>query len=356
MTTPLHAAVAKEQVELVSDLISTEINVDEKNQDGDTALYLAVKWNNEEIVKRLINVGANVNAKNNDGNTPLHKAVNVQNENIIMLLIDAGADINIKNEFGYTPVNWAVRSENIDILKLLLKAGADVNPCNEDGKTLLAVYIQCFESEMMTEENLKEDNLRLVLECTDVNIVNENGKNFIIETLESNRVSPAKNFFVKIILEYIAKLKILNLEIQPYLMDVIFGKSDHNSYFTKCVEELEKARSIRLRDSWVRFFNFLIDDEKRFVKFAGNKDLVKDFKMTNLEGKFPIYGPCMLKNLSNGIKSRKLYDTAAIVLSRQLPIFNPTHLIINNILDILDKEDWKKLSESERRHDDDFYI
>lgn len=48
----------------------------------------------------------------------------------------------------------------------------------------------------------------------------------------------------------------------------------------------------------------------------------------------------MQNNVYKGSHGRNLYDTAANNLSDHLPIFNPTHLIVRNILDILCERDW----------------
>lgn len=57
-------------------------------------LFKAVKENNEEVVSYLIKIGVDVNFKNQNGETPLFF---VNNEKILNFLLEAGADLNIKN-------------------------------------------------------------------------------------------------------------------------------------------------------------------------------------------------------------------------------------------------------------------
>lgn len=52
----------------------------------------------------------------------------------------------------------------------------------------------------------------------------------------------------------------------------------------------------------------------------------------------------MQKNMETGIRRRKLFDKSAVLLSDYVPIFNPTHIVIKDILDcILSKNDLSKL-------------
>lgn len=72
----LHRATKEKSVRIVSELLqaNTTINIDAKNQDGQTAVHLASQLdeNAEEILQRLIEKGANMNRRDKDGNTPLH--------------------------------------------------------------------------------------------------------------------------------------------------------------------------------------------------------------------------------------------------------------------------------------------
>ncbi|EAX99308.1 hypothetical protein TVAG_152270 [Trichomonas vaginalis G3] len=62
-------------------------NINEKDNDGITALHHAA-WNNyKDTAEVLISYGANINEKDNDGRTVLHNAVLDKQEEIVGLLI-----------------------------------------------------------------------------------------------------------------------------------------------------------------------------------------------------------------------------------------------------------------------------
>ncbi len=81
-----------------------KIDLNVKDNDGNTPLFFAIKTNNTRAMKRLLKLGADVNAKNNNGDTPLICAVKKRNIDMVKHLIECGADVNAKNYNGDTPL------------------------------------------------------------------------------------------------------------------------------------------------------------------------------------------------------------------------------------------------------------
>jgi ankyrin repeat protein len=118
------------------------INLNEKNDNGDTALQLVIGVYGDaaySLAKQLIASGAEVNTKNLSGETPLMDAVSGDSILIIDLLFFAGADPNIQSNNGNTALMIAARSGAKDMVQALLNAKADLNKKNNDGLT--ALYI-----------------------------------------------------------------------------------------------------------------------------------------------------------------------------------------------------------------------
>jgi uncharacterized protein len=78
---------------------SGEFNLDEKDNEGFTALHAAALRKLVEVVEVLIAHGADVNAIDGWGNPPILRALgsNPGSTSIIDMLLEAGADIHIKN-------------------------------------------------------------------------------------------------------------------------------------------------------------------------------------------------------------------------------------------------------------------
>ncbi|MGB7894332.1 MAG: ankyrin repeat domain-containing protein [Microcoleus sp.] len=156
--TPLHLAVQDNRLEVVSFLIANGAKVNVKNKSGDTPLHLAVQdnipprvsfpKNRPAIVSFLIANGAKLNVKNNDGQTPLHIAVlnrrffdynNMQN--IDRLLLEHGAEINIQDNNKTTPLDIAVDRQLEDTVALMISKHPDVNSEYKYGRTLLHIAV-----------------------------------------------------------------------------------------------------------------------------------------------------------------------------------------------------------------------
>lgn len=60
----LHIAAQDGDIKLVPKLVVAGVHIDEKNNEGKTALMRAVEYKHEDVIKELIKQGANVNLKN----------------------------------------------------------------------------------------------------------------------------------------------------------------------------------------------------------------------------------------------------------------------------------------------------
>jgi ankyrin repeat protein len=96
----LRAAVQKGHLESIHVLLEANINPNSKDNFGLTSLMFASKHNNIDILKILLSYYADPNIKDNDGNTALNHAVQEGHVEAVTLLLKHGADINIKNNSG----------------------------------------------------------------------------------------------------------------------------------------------------------------------------------------------------------------------------------------------------------------
>jgi ankyrin repeat protein len=94
------------------------IDLNYKNQDGDTALLIAVYLHNSDIVELLLGSGADPNITN--GGTALSFATDDDDVDIVKLLLDNGADPNIPTDGDETPLFYAVRYSGVDVIELYL--------------------------------------------------------------------------------------------------------------------------------------------------------------------------------------------------------------------------------------------
>lgn len=106
---------------------SKAVDVDSKNEYGNSPLIKASEKDFIEIARVLIARGADVNCRNKDGETPLLLASKEGFTATAGLLIENGADVNAKDGEGNTPLRLAARGDYKELVDLLVENGADVD-------------------------------------------------------------------------------------------------------------------------------------------------------------------------------------------------------------------------------------
>jgi ankyrin repeat protein len=112
--------------------------VEEKKDDGYTALHLAALNNHVDIADLLINMGkANLDRQNVNLQTALHLAVERQHVQIVKLLVRKGANLNIPDKDGDTPLHEGEQSRVFD-LRFFVTNSFSFQPC---ATTLYLSYV-----------------------------------------------------------------------------------------------------------------------------------------------------------------------------------------------------------------------
>ncbi|KAI8501430.1 E3 ubiquitin-protein ligase mib1 [Branchiostoma belcheri] len=94
--------------------------VDEKKDDGYTALHLAALNNHVEVAELLIHQGqANMDHQNVNQQTALHLAVERQHTQVVRLLVREGAKLDMQDKDGDTPLHEALRHHTLSQLRQL---------------------------------------------------------------------------------------------------------------------------------------------------------------------------------------------------------------------------------------------
>jgi len=107
---------------LIAELLSKKPELfHEINNKGENALIIACKANQYESVEILLDNWANVNLNNQDanGNTALHYAVQCRNPQIVQKLVEKGANEQLKNFKDQSPLDIAMELGDKTLLKAL---------------------------------------------------------------------------------------------------------------------------------------------------------------------------------------------------------------------------------------------
>ena len=132
---PLHIACSLSHAdELVDLLLAKGANVDQKTNNGQTAIFFAASKSNLETAKKLIQHKASTRVKDKRGQLPLHRAAAVGNVPIIQLILANRSPINATDMDGCTALHHSIAEGHGDAAAILLKAGAEFDKRDAGGK------------------------------------------------------------------------------------------------------------------------------------------------------------------------------------------------------------------------------
>ncbi len=143
----LHEAAGNGRQEIVSWLLRQGAEINQPNEDGDTALMDAARNGHHEVVTSLIERGADVQVHNAKGDGLLHAAAWWLP--CLIPVLPLGLPVNETNAEGTTPLHVAASSGDARAVEALVKAGASLNVQNHDGNTPLHLAF--------SEEELRPD-------------------------------------------------------------------------------------------------------------------------------------------------------------------------------------------------------
>ncbi len=100
-----------------------------------------IKEGRYEEAKDLFMAKANINEQDEDGNTALHLAAAANESDLVSFLIIKGADTEIKNTAGDTALHIAVKKDYISTAKVLAIVHGDIFAKDADGNTALELAL-----------------------------------------------------------------------------------------------------------------------------------------------------------------------------------------------------------------------
>ncbi len=130
-------AVEKNESFEIQAFLTKDVDVNQAQIDGMTALHWAAHHNDTALALSLLERGANPSAQNRYGVTPIYLACLNGNSNLTRSLLDAGADPNATINGDETALMTAARTGNLATVKALIDAGAEIESTERKGQTAL---------------------------------------------------------------------------------------------------------------------------------------------------------------------------------------------------------------------------
>ncbi|KAH7627554.1 ankyrin repeat-containing domain protein, partial [Sordaria sp. MPI-SDFR-AT-0083] len=134
------AASVKESDAIIDLLLSRGADINQTNNQNQTALHFIASKNNIDLARKLLSPDlikpakpASVRVKDKRGQYPLHRAAAIGSVPMINLLLEHKSPLNATDSAGYTPLHHAVAEGHGDAAVALLKAGAETDKKDVDG-------------------------------------------------------------------------------------------------------------------------------------------------------------------------------------------------------------------------------
>ena len=188
--TPLAAAVFRKNIDIVQILIESGATCDSLYFfEGGNVLHYAVEHEMQEIVDALIRNNVSVNEKNEEGLTALMISAQKGNLRIIRKLIQSNCDINAVDRTGSTAVMMSVThylkneyltDEAMECIEEFIHAKADLSICDDRGNNAVMKVRECWD------ENTEDLLFSLIRAGCDVNCVNVNGNYALMDACETD--------------------------------------------------------------------------------------------------------------------------------------------------------------------------
>ena len=172
--TILFSLVAKRKLEALKILIKNGANLTLEDLHRKTVLDEAVDRNDGMMIRFLLDNGFNINHKNNSGRTIFQNVARMGNNKIFQIFMKYNADFNIKDSHGKTVLFDAVEGGNLDILKDVINNTNNLNILDENHQNALFSAVLKDDISLATE---------LILNGINVNFLDKNGQNVLFNAI-----------------------------------------------------------------------------------------------------------------------------------------------------------------------------
>ncbi|XP_065336836.1 putative ankyrin repeat protein RF_0381 [Cloeon dipterum] len=144
----LHFAIKDEKVLRLMNEKNGSL-VKQRLKDGNTSLHLALESNNvgdDGIIRWILEQGnIDLNAKNDFGDTPLILACKRMKWSVSEMLLTRNVEVNVSNKKGKTAMHYAAKKGNLSLVKLMQGKGADFTLTDNKGLNTLHRAMVNFE-------------------------------------------------------------------------------------------------------------------------------------------------------------------------------------------------------------------
>ncbi|KAG7380367.1 hypothetical protein PHYBOEH_011478 [Phytophthora boehmeriae] len=110
----------KQVLAVIELLIRFGANVDNRSQEGSSALHYVANSDAFEVARVLLDAGADIDAQDQNGMTPLHHCIKEGSLLVANLLVSRGAQIDLQDIRGVSSLELALKQRSGNVLQIIL--------------------------------------------------------------------------------------------------------------------------------------------------------------------------------------------------------------------------------------------
>lgn len=311
-------------------LLKHDADCNDRSFLGDTPFHRALENGNLEIVELLLIFGADVHAVDFYGESSLHYAARNFDVEVIQHLLELGVDIESKDGCGYSALHCAVISGNPGVCEILLKCGAAVNskstpPC---GQTPLTLAVRPSFEDSRTPEIVQ------VLLDYGADVADRAAGESVLQIAAWEG---GNDVVRRMLVRHLVRLECLGSNIDEDDRLLIRSMHCYRECYVMCLQEVRDMKELKIYKN-VSVFGVLMGNTRVVAGYARNEELVKAFEEKKYDN-FPIYFSWLKERFLLEVKRQTLRKSAAQSLFWIFKFNDPSHLVIQRILDYLRDDD-----------------
>lgn len=183
--TALHIACANGNTSLIHFFLVRNFSAYEKNYKHETCLFNAIRSKNDECVRLICSQMVFLDDRDDDGKTALHLAIQMDYPKAVELLVEFGASLYETTVTGNNAIMECVETENLNLFRLLYPRYRNLDFVNSNSESLL---MMAFRHELVVFPD--------VMEKTSLDIPNRHGETVFSKACFTKQWNVARMVFI----------------------------------------------------------------------------------------------------------------------------------------------------------------
>ncbi|XP_058798081.1 ankyrin-1-like [Phymastichus coffea] len=318
-------------------------NLENASKDRLPLYYIFIKGTKETLKLFQSRYNVDLTARDLYGETPLHYLMMNGNEGILELFCNTEFDINAQDTRVHaSALHLAAMSGMPNAVQFLLERGAETDSKDLLGQTPLShIFNAITMSEIRTESSEK---MIKFAECVELLILfgADPDLEFTFGIILDYAIYFQTYCLIKAVIAHCVILEISGNSIKQRIYYQIDSNEILKGYYQFCVKQLQNTKTQFLFDR-VTVYDILTRSENKIALYMCRRNVTDELMKTVMPLE-SYYSKLFKKRLTDAAELNELRWNVALLLSETIGLFDPDHLVIDNIVQHLNKFDLKNMT------------